>query len=413
MSPRALDLDADTSTVPVLEKPQQEHIPLFCDAQGFERAATLLRRGHGPLAVDTERASGFRYDDRAFLIQLHRQDSGIILIDPEGHREEFRRILSPVLSTIPWIIHAAHTDLPCLAWLGCYPPELIDTELGGRLAGIDRVNLSHMCALLLGHSLAKGHGAEDWSQRPLPEEWLRYAALDVALLLDLADAVTVLLESQGRWECARQEFEYVRRTHAGITAPEPSSWRDLKGVDSLKSPRQLAVAKALWTAREKEARRRDIAHGRVLSSKALLEIARNCPHTLEEMRHVKGVRRRAAVWLDVTNRALSKPSRSYPRPAQRDHEGAPSVKTWKRFFPESYAPFAKLKSEMGRQAASQGFPADNVLSPALLRDLGWEIYHNKQISTPFGACAFLREHGARPWQVNFAAPVLARVLGSS
>lgn len=410
MSLPALDLDADTSTVPVLDAPQQDPIPLFSDPQGFEAAAALLQRGHGPLAVDTERASGFRFDDRAFLVQLHRQGSGIILIDPEDHREDFTRILSPILNAIPWVIHAAHTDLPCLAWLGCRPPELIDTELGGRLAGIDRVNLSHMCALLLGHSLAKGHGAEDWSQRPLPEEWLRYAALDVALLLDLADAVTLLLESQGRWELARQEFEYVLRSHAAITAPEPSSWRDLKGVDSLRSPRQLAVAQALWTAREEEARQRDVARGRILSSKALLEIARECPRTLEEMRAIKGVRRRAAMWLDVTSAALQAPERSRPRPAAPERTGAPAAKSWKRFFPESYAPFAQLKDAITREAHAQGIPAANVLSPSLLRDLGWEMYQVRSIGTLYGACAFLRKKGARPWQVEFSAPVLARVL---
>src|SRR6185369_5483730 len=47
---------------------------------------------------------------------------------------------------------------------------------------------------VLGFHLEKGHSAADWSVRPLREELLRYAALDVEVLTDLRDALAGELE---------------------------------------------------------------------------------------------------------------------------------------------------------------------------------------------------------------------------
>ncbi|WP_459984624.1 ribonuclease D, partial [Mycobacterium avium] len=153
--------------------------------------ARRLDRGRGPFAVDAERASGFRYSNRAYLIQIRRAGAGTALIDPVSHGADPVRALRPVaevLGSDEWILHSADQDLPCLAEVGMRPPALYDTELAGRLAGFERVNLATMVERLLGFGLAKGHGAADWSKRPLPAEWLNYAALDVELLIELRAA---------------------------------------------------------------------------------------------------------------------------------------------------------------------------------------------------------------------------------
>ena len=190
-------------------------------------AAELLDGGRGPFAVDAERASGFRYSNRAYLIQIRRADAGTVLIDPVSHGADPLIALAPVarvLSKDEWILHAADQDLPCLAEVGIRPPALYDTELAGRLAGFDRVNLASMVQRLLGFGLAKGHGAADWSNRPLPMEWLNYAALDVELLIELRGAVADILSEQGKTDWAAQEFEYLRT--AGEREAMPAVRRD-------------------------------------------------------------------------------------------------------------------------------------------------------------------------------------------
>ncbi|MEK0378793.1 ribonuclease D, partial [Corynebacterium mastitidis] len=202
-------------TATALLIPREGTPDLASSPQGFARAAEALSRGRGPFAIDTERASAYRYDDRVFLLQVRRAGAGTFLFAPEGHRAELRRCLEPVLGGAEWVLHAAPSDLPSLHALGLRPATLFDTELAGRLAGFERVNLAAMVEELCGYALAKGHGAEDWSRTPLPQDWLDYAALDVELLLDLAEALAEILDRQGKLSWLEQDCA------AMLAAPAP------------------------------------------------------------------------------------------------------------------------------------------------------------------------------------------------
>src|SRR6201993_5405880 len=72
-------------------------------------AAELLAGGHGAFAVDAERASGFRYSNRAYLIQIRRAGAGTVLIDPVSHGADPLTALRPVAEVLAgdeWILHA-------------------------------------------------------------------------------------------------------------------------------------------------------------------------------------------------------------------------------------------------------------------------------------------------------------------
>ncbi|MEO7448353.1 MAG: ribonuclease D, partial [Humibacillus sp.] len=185
------------------------------DERVLLEAAAAISRGTGPIALDAERASGYRYGQSAYLVQLRREGSGSWLIDPMAVPD-----LSPIgeaFGDAEWILHAATQDLPCLAEVGLRPKALFDTELGGRLAGRPRVGLGAMVEHYLGLSLAKEHSAADWSVRPLPDPWLLYAALDVEVLGELRDAVAADLQAQGKAAWAAEEFEHLLT----FTGPEP------------------------------------------------------------------------------------------------------------------------------------------------------------------------------------------------
>ena len=268
-----------------------------------------MASGHGPFAVDAERASGFRYSNRAYLVQIRRAGAGTVLIDPVNHGADPVATLAPVaevLATDEWVLHAADQDLPCLAEIGIRPPGLYDTELAGRLAGYDRVNLAAMVQRLLGLQLTKGHGAADWSKRPLPHDWLNYAALDVEVLLDLRDAIAEVLQEQGKTDWAAQEFEYVR-TFEG-TPTRRDRWRRTSGIHKVRNPRALAAVRELWQTRDHIARRRDIAPGRILPDSAIINAATVDPDTVEKLTELpvfggNRQRRSAQVWLDALARA--------------------------------------------------------------------------------------------------------------
>lgn len=398
---------------PHLSTPQGGVPPLLSTPDQFREAAAALASGQGPIAVDTERASGFRYDDRAFLIQLRRRGVGTLLLDPEGHRDELTAALAPVLSGGEWVIHAAASDLPSLAWLGLYPGRLFDTELAGRLAGFDHVNLAAMIESVLGVHLAKGHGAEDWSQRPLPADWLAYAALDVELLLELAEAMAELLDAQGKLEWADEEFAHIRDSHAGITGPPRTTWWDTRGVGTLRNPEQLVVARELWMTREAIAVEQDRAVGRILPNKVLVEIARRPPASPRDLSRVRGfpARRRSAAtfWFEVVQRALNSDRATWPDPP-RTERGIPNRGVWANAYPDSFDVLQRLREQIDELAADIEVPAENILRPATLRTAVWAATEGGEIRTSEELTDLLRDHDARNWQIELTYPLLTAEL---
>jgi len=215
----------------------------------FSAAIAELARGNGPFALDAERASGYKFSARAYLIQIARNGGGLHLLDPipfgPGHPLFVE--LNDLLATDEVILHASTQDLPCLRELGINPVRLFDTELGGRLAGLPRVGLGPLLESLLGVSLAKEHSAVDWSTRPLPKDWLNYAALDVELLVELRDEVDALLEAADKSHWAEQEFAAILTAPPSPARVDP--WRRTSGMHHIKKRRQLAVVRSLWESR--------------------------------------------------------------------------------------------------------------------------------------------------------------------
>ncbi|HEY5840109.1 MAG TPA: ribonuclease D [Mycobacterium sp.] len=380
-------------------------------ADEIASAADLLTSGHGPFAVDAERASGFRYSNRAYLIQIRRAGAGTVLIDPVSHGGDPLAVLRPlsdVLGTDEWVLHAADQDLPCLAEVGMRPPTLYDTELAGRLAGFDRVNLAAMVQRLLGLGLAKGHGAADWSKRPLPAAWLNYAALDVEVLLELREAVAGVLAEQGKSDWAAQEFEHVRTFEAQPTRRD--RWRRTAGIHKVRNRRALAEVRQLWTARDNIARRRDIAPGRILPDSAIIDAAHADPKTIDELLKLPVFggpkqRRSAQVWLDALAAGREDPD---PPHSSEPQNGPPPAVRWSKRKPEAAARLEAARAGLGALSERVGIPTENLVAPELVRRLCWDWTPNTDAAAAIEAV--LRDGGARAWQRELAVPVLAAAL---
>jgi len=385
----------------------------------IEAAAQLLDRGSGPFAVDAERASGFRYSNRAYLIQIRRAGAGTVLIDPVSHGADPLTALRPVAEVLAgdeWILHSADQDLPCLAEVGMRPAALYDTELAGRLAGFDRVNLATMAERLLGLGLAKGHGAADWSKRPLPTEWLNYAALDVELLIPLRAAISDVLAEQGKTAWAAQEFDYLRTFKAGDAAGElaPAArrerWRRTSGIHRVRNRRGLAAVRELWTARDRIAQRRDIAPRRVLPDSAIIDAAIADPKTVDDLVALpvfggRNQRRSADVWfaaLEAARQSQDPPDEAEPP------NGPPPPARWSRRKPEAAARLEAARAALAEVSQRVAVPTENLVSPDLVRRLCWDW---KGAPDPVEAVEeFLCAGHARAWQRELVDPVLARAL---
>jgi len=410
--PTPNDKSEDSASAPTaLSRPAEGVPPVSVTAQDIARAAETLAAGSGAFAVDAERASGFRYSNRAYLIQIRRLGAGTVLIDPVNHGGSPIDVLAPlaeVLASDEWILHAADQDLPCLAEVGLRPPALYDTELAGRLAGFERVNLAAMVQRLLGLGLAKGHGAADWSTRPLPADWLNYAALDVEVLLELRAAVAEVLEQQNKSHWAAEEFEHLRCSDA--TPTRRDRWRKTSGIHKVRTQQGLAAVRELWTARDRIARNRDIAPGRILPDAAIVAAALAQPTTIEEITALpifggNKQKRSAGVWLDALRAARDATD---PPQIHEPLDGPPPPVRWARRNPEAAVRLEAARSALSGLASGIGVPTENLISPDLVRRLCWDWQSPPDAGV--AVAGFLRDGGARNWQLELTVPVLAEAL---
>ncbi len=389
---------AETPTPLPLDTPADGIPDVIESERGVDACADAIRRGTGSVALDAERASGHRYGQRAYLVQLRRGDSGTWLIDPIACPD-----LSPIQDAIggaEWILHAATQDLACLAEVGLRPVQLFDTELAARILGLPRVGLAAVVEHYLGLGLAKEHSAVDWSTRPLPEPWLRYAALDVEVLDELRNLMGVDLAAQGKDRWAREEF-------AALLDWRPTErvdpWRRLSGLSALRSPRDIALARELWYERERIAAAKDISPGRVIPDRALIDIVQAKPRNAAQLPTTnRAIARFGRAWIGALERARELPDSALP-PRHLPSEGPPPPRAWAEKDPLAADRLAATRAGLTAFADEHEIPIENVCSPDPLRRVVWAPPEVPDVASFEAALAAL---GCRPWQCEIVAPIL-------
>jgi ribonuclease D len=382
---------------------------VIADDSSLAAVIAAFAAGSGPVAVDAERASGYRYGQRAYLVQLRREGAGTALIDPVACPDLSG--LGEALSGVEWVLHAATQDLPCLREIDMVPTRIFDTELAGRLAGFPRVGLGAMVEGVLGYVLEKGHSAVDWSTRPLPEPWLRYAALDVELLVDLRDALEKELDRQGKLEWARQEFDAI--ASAPPAEPRKDPWRRTSGMHKVRRRRQMAVVREMWEARDRIAQRRDVSPGKVLSDAAIVEASLALPVNAQALAALNGFghrmgRRQLEQWQAAVDRARALPDSALPAHGQ-PLTGPPPPKAWADKDPAAAARLSAARAGVSALAEQLNMPQENLITPDTVRRLCWEPPRSLDAEA---VSATLAGYGARAWQVELVTPVLVGAMSA-
>jgi ribonuclease D len=410
--PAPVEPEEPTEDVPELPLlTLRDGLPPVSDTdETLRRAAAAIAEGTGPVAIDAERASGYRYSSRAYLIQVRREGSGTWLIDPIG-----LSTLAPLqeaLEGTEWILHAATQDLPCLAEVGLTPTALFDTELAGRLLGHPRVGLATLVETVLGYGMKKEHSAVDWSSRPLPAPWLEYAALDVELLIELRDALHAELVEAGKLEWARQEFEALRHF---VPTPRVEAWRRTSGLHRVRGRRGLAAVKELWETRDEIAASRDVTPGRIIPDAAIVVAALAAPTDKAQLLatkgfHGRGAERYATRWVAALKRAATMDEAELPARSPRS-DGPPLPRAWAERDPVAARRLALAREEITTLAATHRVPVENLLTPDYLRRVLWTPPETREpAALAAEVAAMLTRLGARQWQVDLAVPVLVSAI---
>jgi len=387
----------------------------------FEKLIAQLLNGSGPLAIDAERASGYRYSQRAYLIQIYRENGGLHLIDPIPLKDsKLWEKFNKEFSAFEWVIHASTQDLPCLIDVGLKPELLFDTELGARIAGCDRVGLGPLAESLLELQLAKEHSAVDWSIRPLRPEWITYAALDVDILLDIRNSVEKLLMEQNKLKWAKQDFASILKNYQNYVfsdAAKPDRWRRTSGMHKVRDRLTMAIVRDLWFSRDELGREIDLAPGRVLGDEAIIELATKRPDNLEAVAKVIGRRTRLEAppfnrWLNVLNLALKTPLDQQPE-LRVPSQSLPPIKIWKDRNPLGYARLTHARAALIELSAQIQIPTENLVTPELVRKICWQDPPASSSEYEDFVIEQLNKTGARPWQIELVTPPISAALSQT
>ena len=406
--PGAEPQESDAPPAPLLAL--RDGLPEITDTpEALEAVVAAVAAGTGPVGLDAERASGYRYSARAYLVQLRREGAGTALIDPIAFDD--LSTLNAAFGDAEWILHAASQDLPCLREVGLRPTSLFDTELAARLLGYPRVGLATLVETIVGQSMRKEHSAADWSRRPLPTPWLEYAALDVEVLLELRDVLGRELEESGKAEWARQEFEHLIDY---VPPARVDPWRRTSGIHKAKGRRALAAVRELWLVRDDLAESLDTTPGRLIPDAAMIAAANALPTNGKLLLatagfHGRGARRYLETWVEALKRARALPDSELPPLANRS-DGPPQVRSWADRDPVAATRLNAARAAVATLSEERNVPIENLLTPDYMRRVLWSPPKVADDELDGAVAAELVRLGARQWQVDLMAPLITEAI---
>jgi len=231
------------------------------------------------LAVDTEFMRTDTFFPKVALIQIASRDN-IYLVDPVAITTlEPLRVLfyGDQLSAI--ILHSCSEDLEVFKTLWReVPTKIFDTQIAAAYLNLERQpSLQKLLSLLLGVDLPKDETRSNWLQRPLTDNQMKYAALDVAYLLDSYDILIERLEAKGRLEWAAEDCETLVDKYSAVLDFD-KAYKSVGNAWKL-SAKQLAVLRLLSAWRDRTAIEKNKPKGHILKDATLFEIAERSPNS--------------------------------------------------------------------------------------------------------------------------------------
>ena len=352
------------------------------------------------LAIDAERASGFKYGQSAYLVQILTNEVAY-LIDPKALSETVLLKLAKVTNDSEWILHSATQDLPCLNELGLYPAKIFDTEVAAKLLGFEKIGLASLVERYTGVELKKEHSAADWSLRPLTEEMLEYAAQDVYYLHELREKLMDELEQAQKMVFAEQEFEFLLSFKPKPAPANP--WRKTSGLHALTKPIQLARLREMWKVRDAYASTNDIAPGRIVSDRSLSHAASSEYSSIGQMKSDKQFHGRliGKLYRDLYNSYSSAPNTEMPPLREPSESAIPHHKNWQKLKPEADKRYKKLKLSLAELSEQIQVPVEVIISPTIIREAIWNEIAGTELED------YMRQKGARSWQLGLILPLFS------
>jgi ribonuclease D len=295
---------------------------LITEQNVFEEFCDHVRQA-GVVAFDTEFLSEFTYRPELCLLQFATPER-CVAVDPFEVRDLspwWRLMADPAVQVV---VHGGREEIRyCLRFANARPGKLFDVQIA---EGLESRGFPLSYTALVARVLnERTHGKEtrtDWRKRPLTERQIAYALEDVQHLLQIWQRQRDTLGGRGRLEWAEAEC----RRYIDDLEQEPfrENWRKLPGIQSL-SPRELAVAREIFSWREREAASRDRPARKILRDDLIIELAHRQPRDVADLLATRDMnrsdyRRAAGEMLGAVQRAQSVSADQLPRVRRNDKD---------------------------------------------------------------------------------------------
>jgi len=272
------------------------------------------------LALDTEFVGENTYYPSLELVQLFDGDGTVALIDAQaiGDWKPLARLLAN--AGILKLLHSGSQDLSLLARVtGEAPRPLFDTQLAAAMAGLgEQISYANLVREFVGVTLEKGETVSNWSQRPLRDAQLEYAALDVMHLHQVHRALHERLVELKRLDW----FEEEQQARAALATreeelDEDELYRNVKEWSKVPESK-LVILQELARWRENTARATNVPRRQLMPDAALVGLARLAPAKADDLRNQRQlpmgpVMRHRDELIEVVRRARAIPKDQWPR----------------------------------------------------------------------------------------------------
>lgn len=245
------------------------------------------------VALDTEFMRVSTFYPNAGLIQVGDRDNNYLL-DPLTVTDwsEFIAVLQ--CKRVTKVLHSCSEDLVLFySMFKCLPDPLFDTQRAAAFLGYGfSISYLNLVLKLLGIVLEKGETRSDWLQRPLSDQQLKYAALDVAYLPEIYDLLKGQLQEKSFLEFLEADCERIRDTAAN--AEDEQGWQDIylsMGASWRLDQRQLGALKPLCVWREQVARARNKPRSWIARDADLVQLVEKMPTDKQSLIQLKDMNR--------------------------------------------------------------------------------------------------------------------------
>jgi ribonuclease D len=326
---------------------------LFIDDNSSLSEFCELISNEAVLALDTEFIREKTYYPKLCLLQIAAGEH-IACIDPLAIDN-----LEPLLDLLydpakTKVLHAARQDLEIFYQLRkSLPKPVFDTQIAATLMGFnDQVGYANLVQKMLGVQLDKDQARTDWSQRPLNNKQIHYAANDVRYLLQAYPLIIDKLTSQNRIDWLSADFDELVNT--AVYEIDPNNiWRRVSGSTRLK-PRQLVILQALAAWRENTAIKHDRPRRWILADDVLISLVQQTPQNLQQLEKIRGIK---STTVDKFGNAIIK---AIIDAKQIPEDQWPSLPSWKRSTPQQEALIDLCMAYLKQLAL------ENSISPGIL-----------------------------------------------